>query len=159
MNEVISTDINVSGIFKVESSTDGDNWKLEIEDKNLVVNNAATLLRDVMNGESSKIVSKIQLGDNNGNPTINDPLKTDVRLARVVFEKTAVRTPTTYQGKPAIQYIINLGTSEGNGSGRVSYNEYGLVNAENTLFSRKTKAVINKDSSVALRFTWFLIFN
>jgi hypothetical protein len=112
-----------------------------------------------MVGDGTKIVSKIQLGDNGGNTTINDPLKTDTKLTRVVFEKTATKTATTYNSKPSIQYVINLSTSEGNGSGRVNYNEYGLVNGSNELFSRKTKAVITKDPSVALRFTWYLVFN
>lgn len=155
---------NLMGVLQVEARRAGEQeFSLVSEpEKNLIVNNASTILRDIMFGDAT-IISKIHFGDmnltkNDNLIDVDSPELTDTDLANKLHEKAITKEKGEYAGDPAIKYTVTLERNEFNGSGTQIITEYGLTTASDSLFSRKTKAAVFKDAETELRFTWWIVF-
>lgn len=152
------------GYLKVErlNVTTGD-WEVEFHEKNLVLDFASTVLRDLMFGDEISRITKIFFGDMGLVPpadmqNVAAPQPTDVALTNKLYEKVATKTKITYAGSPAIEYVVTLEAAEFNGTGSQLITEYALGNDINQIFTRKTRAAVYKDAESTLRMTWTLVF-
>lgn len=151
------------GFLKVEKVLDDGTIKEVFDEKNLVLNIASDILRDLMFGDNER-VEKIQFGDmnlsaNDDTRNVAAPTLSDTSLINNLFEKNLDKTKSTYGGYPAIEYSCTLEKTEFNGSGEQLITEFALVTGAGRLFTRKTRAAIYKDSETKLKFTWWLVFN
>lgn len=156
---------STSGYLKVERKGADGQWLTEWDEKNLVVDNAANILRDLVFGDANRHITKILFGDMNLRDTddtknVAAPDHADTALINKLYEKAVTKTKITYNGAPAIQYVVTLEESEFNGTGGAQMiTEYSLSTADLSIFTRKTRAAVYKDSESSLRFTWTLVFN
>lgn len=138
--------------------------KVLFDEKNLVLNSGSTIMRDLLFGDSSEI-TKIVLGDMNLDPNVDDvvdvadPELTDVALDNELFDKVVAKSKTTYGGFPAVRYEVTIEEGEFNGTGQQLITEFGLANASDELFSRKTRSAIFKSADTSLTFIWYIVFN
>lgn len=138
--------------------------KVLFEEPQLVVNMGSKILRDLMFGDSSGI-TKIAFGDMNLDPNVDDivnvdpPVLADTALTNNLFEKAVSSSKTIYGGHYAVQYTATLAANEFNGTGEQLITEFGLFNAEDEMFSRKTRSAIFKNAESSLTFIWYLVFN
>lgn len=134
------------------------------DEKNLVLNKGSEILRNVMFGDASQI-TKMVFGDMNLDPQVDDivnvdpPQLTDTQLTNKLFEKPLALTKTTYGGHPALRCESTIAANEFNGTGEQLITEFGLANAAEELFSRKTRSAIFKNAESSLTFIWYLVFN
>ncbi len=138
--------------------------KVVFEEKNLVLNSGSEIMRDILYGDSDQ-VTKIVFGDMNLDPNVDDvinvaaPALTDTGLVNSLYEKALALSKTTYGGFPSVRYEGTLTEGEFNGSGEQLITEFGLANASDELFSRKTRAAIFKTAETSLTFIWYIVFN
>lgn len=141
--------IDIKGIFRLKIY-DAKTGRLieEYEDKNLVVNGGRTAVTKLLGGEGSgKSLTKIAFGTNSTAPTAADTLITGA------YSKSlgSVSYPTV----SSVRWNWELNDTEANGMAIV---EFGILCNDNTLFARKTRDVINKNSSIRLVGTWEISF-
>lgn len=130
-------DVNTGQILQTET------------DKNLVVNLGRENVAKLIGGDPiGAAVTKIAFGDNDTPPNLED---------------TAITNPFTkaidsvaYPAPNKVQFSFSLGETEANG---LNIYELGLITSENSLFSRKTRALIAKDSSVIITGIWTITIN
>lgn len=156
----------VQGFMKVTVYKDGEEPKVHEEEQNLVVNMARTIVRDLVFGDSLPI-TKIQIGDLGLSPSddtsnIPPPALTDTGLVRKFFEKAPYnQTRIVENGRPGILYTFRIEKTDANPVDDTAYNmviEYALANSANSIYARKTRAVINKAADIALVIEWKLLF-
>ncbi len=152
------------GVLQVESRRVGETeFTLVGEpEKNLILNGASAMLRNVMFGDAS-IITKIKFGDmnltkNDNLIDVSAPSLTDTALTHELYQKDITKEKADYSGDPAIKYSVVLARNEFNGTGTQIITEYALANDAGQLFSRKTKAAVFKDAETELRFTWWIVF-
>lgn len=155
--------VPVEGLFSVTKIDKEGNETVLVEEKNLVVNQAATILRDLMFDGVDKI-SKFQFGDLGLLPTDNTrdvavPVATAVSLVNKLYEKDAVKSKVVHNLSPAILYTVILEHEEFNGTGSQLITEFSLATEAGLMFSVKNRAGIYKDAESSLRFNWTLVFN
>lgn len=129
----------------------GDDEEELIRDElleNLVVNGGLAAIASLVGAATSgKNVNRIHFGTNGSDPLLSD---TEVEDA---VEKAVLAI--TYPADGQVQFTFDLGLEEGNGT---SIREYGLICADDTLFSRKTSSLIEKTDQIRLEITWTLTF-
>lgn len=155
--------IPCEGYLLVERIFKNGTTEVVFHEKNLVVNLAAKILRDLMYGTESERIIKIHFGDMNLNESSNlkqvaPPNLTDESLLNKLYEKEATRSLVDYDGNPAITYVTTLNEEEFNGTGEQIITEYALATSTNRIFTRKTRAAVYKDNESSLKFTWTLVF-
>jgi hypothetical protein len=121
----------------------------EFEDKNLIVNGARNQMARLIAGNfTNRNITKISFGTNQAAPTVND-----TAIANA-FTKAVVGYTYPAMGQVTISW--NLLTSEDNGQAIM---EFGLVCADNTLFSRRVRSnPIYKESDISIEGQWTIIF-
>jgi hypothetical protein len=121
----------------------------EFEDKNLIVNGARNQMARLIAGNfTNRNITKISFGTNGAAPTVADTTITNA------FTKNV--TGFTYPEMGQVTISWNLLTSEDNGQAIM---EFGLVCADNTLFSRRIRTnPIYKESDISIEGQWTIIF-
>lgn len=129
-------------IYKIVS---GEKILIEkYEDKNLVVNlGKQKICKLIANDGVNNYVNSISFGTSIVNPTIADISITDP------FNKGF--TGYTYETDTSVTFEWELLTTEANGK---SITEYGLICADSTLFSRKVRGSIEKESDIYIDGSW-----
>jgi len=118
------------------------------EDRNLVVNNGRQIVTQLLGAATStKKLSKIAFGTNGTAPVGGNTAITGA------FTKNlgAVSYPTV----SSVRFDWTLGAAEGNG---IAIRELGLLATDGTLFARKVREVINKNSDIILNGYWQISF-
>lgn len=141
--------LNIKGIFSLQI-IDVATGKVmeEYQDKNLVVNTGRTAVTKLLGGDVvNRSITKIGFGINGTAPAPGDLTLTNT------FTKAlgAVSYPTI----SSVRWEWTLEANEGNG---LAIAEMGLLCNNNDLFARKTREVINKNSSIRLVGTWEISF-
>jgi hypothetical protein len=119
-----------------------------IDEENLIVNGAKNQLARLVGGNSTnRHITKIGFGIGQtavapGNTALTNPY---------VKAIGSVEYPATGQ----VRFNWTLSTTECNG---IAITEFGLICADNTLFSRKQRAPIQKESDLSLSGAWTIIF-
>ncbi|MDR2150141.1 MAG: hypothetical protein LBO67_04870 [Spirochaetaceae bacterium] len=119
------------------------------KDENLIVNGARNQMARLIVGDfTNRNITKISFGTNGSTPTVEDTVITNA------FTKAVVGFTYPAMGQVTISW--NLLTSENNGQAIM---EFGLVCADNTLFSRRVRAnPIYKESDISIEGQWTIIY-
>lgn len=154
----------LEGIFRVEEVLKDGTTRTILEEKNLIVNKARTILRDMVAGDTTdKPIIKFKFGtkgvDSNGNikaPTVNDTKLYETNND-LIYIKNA--DSTTKSGSYDVVFKVTLSENEANlNGGEYSISEAGLFNGKDEMFSHKTFTVITKNNTRAFIFTWTIKF-
>lgn len=141
--------LSIKGIFSLQIIDVATGKVLEeYQDKNLVVNTGRTAVTKLLGGDVvNRSITKIGFGINGTAPAPGDLTLTNT------FTKSlgAVSYPTI----SSVRWDWTLEANEGNG---LAIAEMGLLCNNNDLFARKTREVINKNSSIRLVGTWEISF-
>lgn len=112
------------------------------QDKNLVVNlgkeNIAKLL-----GGAGFAITKIAVGEGSNLPTVNDTALTNA------FTKNI--DSVAYPAFDKVRFAFSFDSTEANG---LTITELAMVNNNNQIFSRKTRAAIVKTSAILITGFW-----
>ncbi|WP_269497181.1 hypothetical protein [Castellaniella sp. S9] len=119
-----------------------------IREDNLIVNGAKSQLARLVGGDGAlRHIQKIGFGTGTAAANPNDTALTSAYIKNL----SGHSYPTTGR----VQFSWALSNAEANGK---SITEFGLICADNTLFSRKVRAPISKDDDISLTGTWTIIF-
>lgn len=145
MNELIK---NLKGRFELVITDLSGNVIEYYLDENLVVNTGRTAVMLLLGGApSGKQLTKISVGTNGTAPNGSDTAITGA------FTKNL--GTVSYPTISSVRFDWNLGAGEANG---ILIKEFGLLCADNTLFARKVREGINKNSDIILNGNWTISF-
>lgn len=117
-------------------------------DRNMIMLAAKDALARLIAGDGAgKTVTKIGFGTDGRGPSPDDAALTGAYVKAL--------TGHAYPEVGQVRFDWRLDTTEANGMG---IREFGLITADDVLFARKTRAVIEKDSDISLDGTWTIIF-
>jgi len=141
--------LQIKGVFYLEKICAKTGEILEVyTDNNLVVNGGRTAVTVLLGaGTSGKQLTQIAFGTNGTAPAGSDTAITGA------FTK-ALGT-VSYPTISSVKFDWTLGALEGNGLG---IREVGILCTDNTLFARKTRALIDKNSDIILNGSWTISF-
>jgi len=145
MNESLG---NLKGRFELTVLDIEGNIIEKYIDNNLVVNGGRTAVMNLLGAATSgKQLTKLSVGTSGTAPTGSDTAITGA------FTKSlgAVSYPTI----SSVKFDWTIGASEANG---IAIKEFGLLCTDNTLFARKVREVINKNSDIILNGNWTISF-
>lgn len=135
------------GDFRLELRRNGVLVEV-FEEKNLIVNGAKNQLARLVGGSgANRQITQIGFGVG---AQAAAPTNTALTSA-YVKQVSSVEYPATGQ----VRFNWSLSTAEANGK---SITEFGLICADGTLFSRKARAPIQKESDLSLSGSWTIIF-
>lgn len=118
------------------------------EETNLVVNEARTMLAQLVAGDGAgSAITQIGFGVG-GSPAA--PGNTSLSSAYV-----RNLTGHSYPEAGKVRFTFALATSEANG---LTIREFGLITADNRLFSRKVRGGIEKNDDISLEGVWTITF-
>lgn len=137
----------IRGDFRLVVKRNGEVIE-EYEDHNMIMNVAKDAMAHLIGGAGSgKTITRIGFGtDGNG------PSPTDTALTGSYSKNV---TNATYPATGQVSFNWSLGTGEANGT---SIREFGLICGDGTLFARKTRGAIEKQSDISLDGSWTIIF-
>lgn len=136
----------IKGIFSLKVFK-GEELIEDYTENNLVVATGRSKVAAMIGGEvTDKFVSSVEVGTNGTAPSSSDT---------AITAPFSVPVSVSYPAPGEVQFDWVLGSTQNNG---VTIAEYGLVCEDGTLFARKTRATIAKDSSIRLEGTWKVIF-
>lgn len=142
--------LSPKGTFHLKIYDKENNLIEEYTEQNLIVTNGKQALAKLIGGDDpgyDKRVTKISFGTDGTPPAAGD---------------TAITSPftksigsATFPDSTSVVFNWSLGYTEANGK---AIQEFGLLCIDNTLFARRTRAVINKTSDLRLDGTWKIQF-
>lgn len=142
--------LSIKGVFhcKVIDVATG-NVLEDYTDNNLVVNSGRTAVTRLLGGDVvNRSITQLAVGTNPAAPAATDS-------APLTGEFKKALGTVTYPTISSVRYDWTLEDTEANGMG---IREFGLQTAGNVLFARKTREVINKNSSIRLVGYWEITF-
>jgi len=141
--------LQIKGVFYLEKICAKTGEILEIyTDNNLVVNGGRTAVTNLLGaGSATKQLTKISFGTNG-----TAPVGTDTAITGAFTKSLGA---VTYPTISSVSFAWTLGAAEGNGLG---IREVGILCTDNTLFARKTRALIDKNSDIILNGSWTISF-
>lgn len=117
-------------------------------DKNLVVNGGRTAVMVLLGSSASaKQLTKLSVGTNG-----TAPVGTDTTITGAFTKNVGA---TSYPTANSVRFDWQLGAGDANG---INIAEFGLLCTDNTLFARKVRAVIAKNSDIILNGNWTISF-
>lgn len=138
--------IRVKGTFTMKVFKRGVLLENIIE-PNLVVNLGLNQIAQLISGGAATFIDTIGFGEGTSAPAAGDTALTNAYTKNV--------NGVTYPSTGEALFAWSLETTEGNG---LAITEFGLFFDGTNLFSRKTRAAINKDSDIRLEGTWSINF-
>jgi hypothetical protein len=138
---------NLKGSFYLEIIKNGEIVE-KYEDNNLVVNTGRTAVMELLGAaDPDKQLTQIAFGTNG-----TAPAGTDTAITGAFTKNLGT---VTYPTATSVKFDWTLGALEGNG---IAITEVGLLCFDGTLFARKTREVINKNSDIILNGSWIISF-
>ena len=140
---------NLKGLFYLEIICAKTGKILEkYRDNNLVVNGGRTAVVTLLGAATAgKQLTKLSVGTNG-----TAPIGTDTAITGAFTKNLgAVSYPTI----SSVKFDFQLGAGDANGIG---IREFGIVCLDDTLFARKTRELINKNSDIILNGSWTISF-
>lgn len=138
---------NLKGSFCLEVIKNGEVIE-RYEDHNLVVNNGRNAVMQLLGVVGSdKQLTQIAFGTNGTAPSGTDTAITGAFIKNL----GTVSYPTI----SSVKFEWTLGALEANGT---AIAEFGLLCFDDTLFARKVREVINKNSDIILNGAWTISF-
>lgn len=123
--------------------------ELCIDEPNLIVNGSKTCHSRLIGGTTANmIVTKIGFGTSATAANVADTALTGL------FAKAL--DAVTFPASNSVKFDFSLASGENNG---VAISEFGLLTANNTLYSRKTRSTpLNKDTDISFTGSWTITF-
>lgn len=132
------------GTFSLRAYDRDGNLVLDVEEQNLIVNGGKQAMALMLaNGSMVKKVSQIAFGTDGTAPSATDTALTSS------YKKNL--DGFSFPDSTSVLYAWSLDFTEANGK---DIQEFGLLCYDNTLFARRTRAVISKTSDLRLEGTW-----
>jgi len=120
----------------------------EFEEDNLILAAARDAHARLIGGDGGgKTITAIGFGTAAGGPSPDDAALTGAYVKPVGGK--------SYPAAGQVRFEWTLATSEANGK---AIREFGLICSDGTLYSRKVRGVIEKESDISLSGTWTIIF-
>lgn len=137
------------GEFSLVGKDKEGNVLFNYSDNNLIVNNAKVALASLVSnaGAESKIITQIGFGVSGTTPSPNDVTLTSSYKKNIIVY--------SYPEPGKVKFTWRLDYGEANGK---AISEFGLLCADGSLFARKVRGAITKDSDLALEGEWTIIF-
>lgn len=117
------------------------------ENNNLVVNGGRSAVASMIGDGTNLKITQIAFGTGSDNPNLNDSDLTG-KFVKAISGKS-------YPEPGSVVFSFTLNENEANG---MSIREMGLFTAENVLFARKNRDVINKTADLRFDGTWKIKF-
>lgn len=145
--QFIEQSVPLKGVLEIRIYRNGQLVE-SIKEDNLIVNAAKSQLARLVGGDGAqRYIQKIGFG---------------IGTATAHPDNTTLTTPYiknlaghTYPAIGQVQFSWSLSNAEANGK---TITEFGLICADDTMFSRKVRAPIAKDDDISLTGTWTIIF-
>lgn len=138
---------NLKGSFCLEVIKNGEVIE-RYEDHNLVVNTGRTSVMQLLGAaDSNKQLTQIAFGTNG-----TAPAGTDTAITGAFTKNLGT---VSYPTISSVKLEWTLGALEANGT---AIAEFGLLCFDDTLFARKVREVINKNSDIILNGAWTISF-
>lgn len=119
-----------------------------ITEHNMIMTSAKSALARLIAGQGSgKNINRIAFGTNGVGPTPNDQAISEAYTKAV--------SAITFPAEGQVRFAFTLGESEANG---LNIRELGLLCADETLFARKVRGLIEKTSDLSITGSWTIIF-
>lgn len=138
------------GLFKLEVIDRHDRIIETYEDENLIVLTGRTAVRNILSDTSlgnQGCITRVAAGTASTDTAPEDEDLTDKTWGTIID----VEYPDDYSSR----FIWELGYGEGNGK---TITEYGLYTENESLFARKVRPPLVKDSFISLRGEWTILF-
>ena len=147
-------EIGVKGILTIEVF---ENNKLvrTIKDENKIVDNAYKIISAVMNGDSSRKISKIVLGDGG---IVNSVLQTVNVTDHDLYHRVKSNT-VEFQSNTTTKTISYSSLFKFNEGESYLISEAGLFNQYDTMFNRKTFTEFAVNENFHLNIKWDITFS
>lgn len=137
----------MAGHFHVDVWKDGKIIQ-SFDEQNLIVNAAKSQLAMLIGGDgANRHITSIGFGIGTTAASPND-----TALASPYTKAIGSRS---YPAAGQVQFNWSLSSAEANGK---AITEFGLICADGTLFSRKVRAPIQKESDLSLTGSWTIVF-
>jgi len=171
------SNFKLRGLFQVKLKNTKTGKEVLLDEENLVVSQARTLMRDLVADVSDTRIKRIQIGDLNKDLSDSlsncpDPEYSDSSLTNAFFSKDfESRETITYDDRPAIKYTFVINEDEANDSSnndneRKLWCEYALISTttdsdgneeDGKIWNRKIKPIIKDDETIVTVY-WIFIF-
>lgn len=140
---------NLKGIFKLQIICANTGRIIEnYVDNNLVLNGGRTAVMRLLGaGDTNKQLTQIAVGTNGTAPVGTD--------AAITGAFTKALGAVSYPTISSVRFDFQIGAGEANG---IAIQEFGILCADNTVFARKVRALINKNSDIILNGNWTIQF-
>lgn len=137
------------GEFSITLKDKDGNTVFTYTDHNMIVTGAKRALCQLLSnpGADGKTITQIGFGRSNITPTPNDTSLTGAYTKQI--------DSYMYPDNSRVAFKWSLDYDECNGMNIV---EFGLITADNTLFARKVRGAIAKDSDLRLEGEWIIRF-
>ena len=137
------------GVFDLHIFKNG----VEIEhfvEHNLIVNSARTAMAHLVgSADATKKITQFGIGTDNTEPDLANTSLTNV------FQKDIDSVVYPEDDEYNVQFNFSLSVDEGND---MEITEFGLMCADGSLFARKVRKAISKDSDISLTGSWTIMF-
>jgi hypothetical protein len=140
---------NLKGIFRLQIICAITGRIIEnYVDNNLVLNGGRTAVMLLLGaGDTGKQLTQIAVGTNG-----TAPVGTDVAITGAF---TKALGAVSYPSANSVRFDFQIGAGDANG---IAIQEFGILCDDNTVFARKVRALINKNSDIILNGNWTIQF-
>ena len=154
-------DSKIRGLFELIVTDVRGNIVVIDRGENMIMNGARTDLAHLVvnDAASSHIITQMAFGSGGHDPNaIASPLTVDPAGTALISEISGIRQAISSHSFPAFNSVTltaQLGANTGNGN---IISEYGLITGAGTLFAKKNRGVLTKNSDLILTINWTLVF-
>jgi hypothetical protein len=134
-------EIKVIGVLKLKYYNKGILVK-EILGKNMIVNSGYNAILGSLSGSTTGGIDKVQIGTSITMPSLDDTVITNP--VDIIITNKTITSGT-------IGFDFQFGADQGNGT---TFNEFGLILTDGTLFARKHWEPIVKIQDLSINGTW-----
>jgi hypothetical protein len=151
----------VRGVFELIVSDVHGNILSVDRDENMIMNSARTDLAHLVVSDGAPVhaITHMAFGSAGHDPAnIASPLTIDPAGVALTSEIAGIRQPISTFMFPAFNSVTltaQLGANVGNGN---IISEYGLITGAGSLFAKKNRGVLTKNSDLVLTINWTLVF-
>ena len=135
-----------TGLFKLTTYDRNNNILEKYEDNNLIVTQAKTIMRDLLQSGTDPIIN-LGIGTSEVIPNITDTSLVNMQVVPI--------TAKIALGDFEVKFEAAIDYDEHNG---MAIAEYGLLTQSERLFARKTRTPIVKDNTLRIELEWIVRF-
>ncbi len=154
--------VSLRGIFSYKCYDLSGNLVEDVEVENVILNNAARIIRDLLSGLVDGRIAFMAFGNlNRSNTDTSTPPEakaTDTGLVNELGRVAAIPTTIDINNNPSIIYSAVLDYGELNGTSYNRISEFALLTADGRALNKKNRTPIIKNSSYRYEFKWTLQF-